>query len=130
MPYARITNSHNLRQSVFYCLHGDGHDGSEFRNKYVSTVNLLPGVDPYPQMEELRKYSSYRNAISARRLIISFSEHELDPADENSAVKAVEIGRRVCEDEPGLICHPADSILKRHDLDNTLHKHVCLSRQL
>ena len=112
IPYARITNSHNLRQSVFYCLHGDGHDGSEFRNKYVSTVNLLPGVDPYPQMEELRKYSSYRNTISARRLIISFSEHELDPADENSAVKAVEIGRRVCEEYyPGhafLICCQQD----------------------
>lgn len=127
MPYTRITGSHNGREAIEYALEGEGHNGNEVRNLYVTSVGLFPGdASSYAdQMDVYWKKATSKNKNQVRRLITSYSKNELDPADPKSAIIAGEIARehaqRYYPDRQVLICVQADGV------GGCLHTHAIIS---
>lgn len=93
MPYTKITRTAYGREALAYALHGKGHDGSEQRNLYVGSVNMLPpDVASYAgQMERYWIRADGKNKTQINRIIASFSTDELDPDDPESPLRAAQI---------------------------------------
>ena len=113
MPYTRITATAFGKEAIDYALGGEkgkGHNGNEIRNLYVTSVGMFPNQPPSyaDQMNEYWKLASSRNKNQVRRIVISFSEQELDPKDPNSALIAGEISRQFAKkyypNRQALIC--------------------------
>lgn len=113
MPYTRITGTAFGKAAIDYALggkEGKGHNNHEERNLYVTTVGMFPNQPPSyaDQMNEYWKLASSRNKNQVRRIVISFSEQELNPKDPNSALIAGEISREFAKkyypNRQALIC--------------------------
>ena len=128
MAYARISHTRNGRQALQYVLEGPPHDdAAEARNLYVTSVGLLPPETEsyYDQCERIFSKASSRNKNQIRRVIVSFSENELDPDDPNAPFKAAEIGTRIAEEGyPGFPCLIAVS---NDGHGHKLHLHACFA---
>ena len=102
MPYTRITATAFGKAAIDYALggkEGKGHNNNEKRNLFVTTVGMFPNQPPSyaDQMNEYWSRASSRNKNQVRRIVLSFSEQELDPKDPNSALIAGEISREFAE---------------------------------
>ncbi len=100
--FTRITPSKNGREALQYARGGEngkGHNNKEHRNLLVGGVNLLPDSEMSyeDQMEVFWKKASPRHKVQVRRIIGSFSKNELDPEDENSKYKAMEMATEFAE---------------------------------
>ena len=98
MPYTRITATAFGKAAIDYALggkEGKGHNNNEKRNLFVTSVGMFPNQPPSyaDQMNEYWSRASSRNKNQVRRIVLSFSEQELDPKDPNSALIAGEIAR-------------------------------------
>lgn len=127
MAYTKITRTANGREALHYALNGRGHDGSEQRNLYVGSVNMLPPdiVSYAQQMERYWIRADGKNKTQINRIIASFSPDELDPDDPESPLRAAQICEEfVQEYYPGrqaVICIQNDG--KGHKL----HAHMLVS---
>lgn len=100
--YAKITSTKKGADALEYVLGSDsgrGHNGNKDRNLLVTSVNMMPpAYESYVrQMERVWATASANHKIQIRRIMLCFSERELDPNDPESAFIAAEIATDVAE---------------------------------
>lgn len=100
--YTRITPTNNGREAIMYARGGENeraHNDNETRNLLIGNVNMLPDeVMSYEdQMEKFWNRAGAQHKVQIRRIIGSFSKKELDPEDENSKYKALQMAQLFAE---------------------------------
>lgn len=101
MAYTRISHTRNGRAAIQYARgNGRGHNGHAKRNLLIGGVGMLPDdVIPFEnQMAEEWERASGRNKNQVRRIVVSFSEKELNPQGEDSAYLALEMAQEFIEE--------------------------------
>lgn len=101
MAYTRISHTRNGRAAIQYARgNGRGHNQNKSRNVLIGGLGLVPDdVTPFEnQMAEDWEQASGKNKNQVRRIIISFSEKELDPHGEDSAYLALEMAQEFVEE--------------------------------
>ena len=101
MAYTRISHTKNGRAAIQYARgNGRGHNGHAKRNLLIGGVGMLPDdVIPFEeQMVEDWARASGKNKNQVRRIVVSFSEKELDPHGEDSAYWALEMAQEFVEE--------------------------------
>lgn len=94
MAYARVTRTKNGRDAIRYAEgHGTGHNGSELRNEYIGTVNMLPGTDYADQMQSVWIKARANHTNQILRVVQSFHLKELDPKKREDIIRANMIGQ-------------------------------------
>lgn len=100
MAYTRISHTRNGRAAIQYARgNGRGHNGHARRNLLIGGVGMLPDeVIPFEeQMAEDWARASGKNKNQVRRIVVSFSEKELDPHGGDSAYLALEMVQEFVE---------------------------------
>lgn len=93
MAYARVTRATNGRGAIEYALGTDkGHNDNEFRNEYISMVNMFEGVDPIEQMQKYWLKARNNHTTQVLRVVQSFSKNEFDPENPNDVLTANILG--------------------------------------
>lgn len=101
MAYTRISHTRNGRAAIQYARgNGRGHNGHAERNLLIGCVGMLPDslIPLEEQMAEDWERASGRNKNQVRRIVMSFSDKEIDPNDENSAYLALEMAQEFIEE--------------------------------
>jgi len=101
MAYTRISHTRNGRAAIQYARgNGRGHNGHAKRNLLIGGVGMLPDeVIPFEeQMAEDWARASGKNKNQVRRIVVSFSEKELDPRSEDCAYMALEMSQEFVEE--------------------------------
>lgn len=101
MAYTRISHTRNGRAAIQYARgNGRGHNGHAKRNLLIGGVGMLPDeVIPFEeQMAEDWRRASGKNKNQVRRIVVSYSEKELDPHNEDCAYTALEIAQEFVEE--------------------------------
>lgn len=114
-----------------------GHDGSEERNLYVDTVNLMPSKDANGYIRQFKKewkYAGLRHRNQARHLIISPADSEIDYDNPDNVMLLAEICKEYLKQHyPNrrcLICIQQDGKGYKDDDGNikkVLHAHCVVS---
>lgn len=106
MAYTRVTRTHNGRGAIEYAMgKGQGHNDNECRNEYISTVNLLPGVDPIVQMQKYWMTAGKNHTTQVLRIVQSFSKKEFDPESPNDILAVNILGSKFASEHyPGRQC--------------------------
>lgn len=93
MVYTRITRTRNGREAIEYAKGNDkGHNGKDFRNEFISIVNMFEGIDPIEQMQKYWLKASKNHETQALRIVQSFSKNEFDPENPNDILSANTLG--------------------------------------
>ena len=128
MPYTRISSTRNGADAIKYALgNGKGHNNNDFRNAYVSGVNMLPpDVESYEsQMDKYWRLASSRNKYQIRRVIQSFSRNELDPDNPDDVMRSHELGKEFAKTAyPGRQCIICTQIDGKSGL---IHNHILVN---
>lgn len=101
MAYTRISHTRNGRAAIQYARgNGRGHNGHAKRNLLIGGVGMLPDdLIPFEeQMAEDWARASGKNKNQVRRIVVSYSEKELDPHDGDCAYTALEIAQEFVEE--------------------------------
>ncbi len=121
-----MTRTHFGREALMYAEgDGTGHNGAEARNMYVSTVNMLPGVDYADQMEEYWMHARANHIVQVLRIVQSFSLHEFNPDDPHDILKANLIGQELVREH-----YPNRQAVVYTQIDGKggkVHNHVMIS---
>lgn len=127
MPYSRITGTRYGADAIKYARDGHGHDGSDNRNRFVSTVNMFSEqVMSYEkQMEVYWNKASAKCKNQVRRVVQSFSRKELNPDNPEDILKANLIGRLMAEQAyPG---HQAVVFTQTDGEGGLIHNHIIVN---
>ena len=98
--YTRISPSKNGKASIEYALglNGKGHNGHDFRNLMVGSVNMIDG-DVMSYSDQMAMYwykASDQHEVQVRRIIVSLSDKEGSPDDPNAVLKLIVVNGRFC----------------------------------
>lgn len=129
--------SYDKARLIKYLLSGKGHDGSEERNIYTDTLNLMPAKDANGYIRQFRNEfdnpkGSKRHRVKYRHMVYSASIHELN-GEEDAYLFAEIVKSYLTEHYPNrraLICVQQDG--KGYEDEDgqhykILHCHVALS---
>lgn len=101
MAYTRISHTRNGRAAIQYARgNGRGHNGRAKRNLLIGCVGMVPDeISPFEnQMAEDWERASGKNKNQVRRIVVSFSQKEIDPQGEDSAYLALEMAQEFVEE--------------------------------
>lgn len=126
MAYARVTRTKNGRDAIKYAEgDGTGHNGSELRNEYVGTVNMLPGTDYADQMQSLWNKARSNHTNQILRVVQSFHLKELDPKKREDIIRANMIGQLFAQTYyPN---HQAVVFTQTDGVGGKIHNHVLIN---
>lgn len=127
--YTRISPSKNGKASIEYALglNGKGHNGHDFRNLMVGSVNMIDG-DVMSYSDQMAMYwykASDQHEVQIRRIIVSLSDKEGSPDDPNAVLKLMsacqEFAQESYPNRQALICIQCDGKGKK------LHAHMLVN---
>lgn len=127
--YTRISPSKNGKASIEYALglNGKGHNGHDFRNLMVGSVNMIDG-DVMSYSDQMTMYwskASDQHEVQVRRIIVSLSDKEGSPDDPNAVLKLMS----TCQ-EFAQVCYPNRQALICIQCDGKgqkLHAHMLVN---
>lgn len=128
MAYTKIPHTRNGRAAIQYARgNGRGHNGHAKRNLLIGCVGMLPDeVIPFEeQMAEDWARASGKNKNQVRRIVVSFSEKELDPHDMDCAYAALQIAQEFVEE-----AYPNRKsciFIQNEGVGQKLHAHLLIS---
>lgn len=99
MAYSRVTRTHDGRSALLYAEGKDkGHNNKEFRNAFISYVNMVDGIPAHEQMQRYWSKARPNHKVQVLRIIQSFSVNEFDPDSREDILKANELGREFAKE--------------------------------
>lgn len=99
MAYSRVTRTHDGRSALLYAEGKDkGHNNKEFRNAFISYVNMVDGIPSHEQMQRFWSKARPNHKVQVLRIIQSFSVNEFDPESREDILKANELGREFAKE--------------------------------
>ncbi len=99
MAYSRVTRTHDGRSALLYAEGKDkGHNNKEFRNAFISYVNMVNGTPAHEQMQRYWSKARPNHKVQVLRIIQSFSVNEFDPDSREDILKANELGREFAKE--------------------------------
>lgn len=99
MAYSRVTRTHDGRSALLYAEGKDkGHNNKEFRNAFISYVNMVNGIPAHEQMQRYWSKARPNHKVQVLRIIQSFSVNEFDPESREDILKANELGREFAKE--------------------------------
>ncbi len=127
--YTRITPSKNGKGSIEYALgiDGKGHNGHEFRNLLIGTVNMVDSniMSYSDQMAMYWSRASDQHEYQTRRIIAAPSRKEASPDDPNDILRLMEGCQEFIQtfypDRQALIC------LQDDGESGNLHAHMIVN---
>ena len=127
--YTRISPSKNGKASIEYALglKGKGHNGHDFRNLMIGSVNMIDGniMSYSDQMAMYWSKASDQHEVQVRRIISSLSLKEGSPDDPNAVLKLMftcqDFIQKYYPDRQALICIQCDGE------GGKLHSHMILN---
>ena len=96
--YSRITATQNGRDAIAYA-EGNPHNNAAQRNLKVTPINMITNGRYANQMQRYWNKATSKHKVQVRRLIVSFSQRELNPDNPEDLEKANQIMKQFIKEE-------------------------------